>query len=280
MGYDQAKDEAADLIQKELEKAGIEVNDDTKSIINNIIQFEIKSAGRDNPGVNKLNSGCADSIRQLFGGKDGKFNLDIEKICNISIECWVGVQMKNSYMSRSDIPEAYKAVLEPLNKLFEPIKEEYRQEKQLKEALDKVQETIEGLGNNEQVKKQMGSANAEMLGDIVEKMSDSLEGVVDQSQRAEILTKGIKEMQQVVENAEKQAGKGEFGKVMNVLKSALKVVGTLGLDKTAKLEFTAATFAMNNKNAEQIKAFSKEQRSTLTASTQSINKAQEGRGRR
>ena len=60
-------------------------------------------------------------------------------------------------------------------------------------------------------------------------------------------------MQKFVENAEKQASKGKFGRIMNVLKSALKVIGTLGLSKKAKLEFSAAKFMLDNKNAEKIK---------------------------
>ena len=126
----------------------------------------------------------------------------------------------------------------------------------------------------------MGSGNAEILDGVAQKMNDRLKVVTKQSDRAEILVKGIGEMQKFVENTEKQAGKGKFDKVMGVLKSALKVIGTLGSDKNAKLEFAAAKFAMNNKNAEQIRAYSKGQLSSrLTVSAQSINKAQEGRRR-
>ena len=172
--------------------------------------------------------------------------------------------------------EAQKVIQEA----FVPIKEEYLQkEKQFEEVLNVVQDAVVKLGNSAQTKEQIGSANAEMLGDIAQKMNDRLEGVADQSQRAEILTKGIKKMQQVVEDAKEQAGKGEFGKVMNVLKSALKVVVTLGLDKTAKLEFAAAKFAMYNKDVEKIKVYSKEQVSMLNSSAKLVNKVQKARGR-
>ncbi len=210
-------------IKAELLKAGFEDNDKTDRIIDDICNFKLVRDRAAGTAVSKLDDKSSGAIRELFGGKDGSFNVDIEKICKIAI---------------GDV--------ENLQLFFGPIISEYKEEKQFKETLDMVQEAVVGLGNNEQTKKQkgvvglvndqvknqMGEANAEMLNGIVQKMKDRLEGVVDQSKRAEILTEGIKEMQKFVENAEKQAGKGEFGKVMNVLKSALKVVGTLGLDKT------------------------------------------------
>ena len=75
-----------------------------------------------------------------------------------------------------------------------------------------------------------------------------------------------------------EGGAGKFDKVINFLKSALKVVGTLGLDKNAKLEFAAAKFAMNNENANKIKEYSKTLSTTLKTLTQSIKKAQGGSG--
>ncbi len=41
------------------------------------------------------------------------------------------------------------------------------------------------------------------------------------------------------------------------LKASLKVVCTLGMNKSAKLELASAKFAMNNKNAEKMKATAK-----------------------
>ena len=148
-------------------------------------------------------------------------NLNIEEVCT-HIE----------KMAKTD--DAQKVIRE----VFKPIKEEYlRKEKQFGEALNTVQDEVVKLGA--QAKEQMGSANAEMLGDIVQKMNSRLEGVTKQSRKAKILAEGIAEMQQVVEDAEKQAGKGELGKVANVLKSALNIVDRLGSDKTAKPEFAA-----------------------------------------
>ena len=110
-------------------------------------------------------------------------------------------------------------------------------------------------------------------------MNDSLKGITDNSKKAEILGKGISNMQKFVENAEKQASKGEFGKVVNVLKSALKVIGTLGLNKNAKLEFAAAKFAMDSENAEKIKKASKSVSAKLSVSSNILQASNNARGR-
>lgn len=81
-------------------------------------------------------------------------------------------------------------------------------------------------------------------------------------------------MQKFVENAEKQASKGKFGRIMNVLKSALKIIGTLGLSKQAKLEFSAAKFTLDNKNAEKIKAGAKAMKEGLQKSSKVVTNAQ------
>lgn len=169
-----------------------------------------------------------------------------------------------------------------IQKAFAPIKAEPRQEKEkrLEKTLGLVQENITELVKNKNVRDLMGDANADKLAEMAQKMNDNLKGITDSGKKAETLGKGIEEMQTFVENAEKQASKGKFDRVKDVIKSALKVIIIGGADKNAKLEFAAAKFAMNNKNAEQIKAYSKDQLSNrLMASTQSINKAQEGRGR-
>jgi hypothetical protein len=102
-----------------------------------------------------------------------------------------------------------------------------------------------------------------------------------QSKRAEILVEGIGKMNEFLQNAEKEAGKDKFSKVMKVLKSALKVIGTLGLNKSAKLELAAATFLMDEKNVAKIKGVAQKVSRDLKTSVAFINekKNEKGMGR-
>jgi len=234
---------------------------EAEKIVDTIIAKTEKGV-KENEDFESLKKSCVDDFEKITD-RYGK-NLDIEKVCT---------HIEN--MAKTDKAQ------EVIKSAFAPIKAVYfKKEKQFKEALDQVQDEVVKLGKNSLVIEQMGEGNAEMLDGIAQKMNERLKVVTKPSHRAEILTKGIGEMQKFVENAEKQAGKGQFDKVINVLKSALKVVGTLGLDKSAKLKFAAAKFVMNNENASKIKEFSSEKTLSreLKSLTNSIKTAQSNRG--
>lgn len=244
-----------------LKEEQIEIVEKTKEILDFIIGKTGQEA-KEGADLDALKDDCAKGIKEII--KLYNKELDIEKVC--------------THIEKLALTDESQKIMQ---EAFAPIKAEYlEKEKQFEKELNLVQDELLKIGTNEQVKKQIGSGNAEMIANMAQKINDNLKVVTKQSHRAQTLAEGIKEIQKFVENAEKQASKGKFDRVKDVLKSALKVIITGGADKNAKLEFAAAKFAMNNKNAEQIKAYSKEQLSTrLTASTQSINKAQEGRGR-
>ena len=150
------------------------------------------------------------------------------------------------------------------------------------ESLDLVQDTVTSLGSSQSVRNLMGDANADKFADMTKKMNEKLQDLDDKSignrnkVKTSILVEEIDEMQKFVEYAEKQASKGKFGRIMNVLKSALKVIGTLGLSKEAKIEFSVAIFALDNMGAEKIKAeaavFKRHQKSSkVETNAQKIN---------
>ncbi len=93
------------------------------------------------------------------------------------------------------------------------------QKKGIEESLDLVQDTVTELSESVIIRQNMGDANADKFADMVKQMNSRLEGVENQGQRADILVEEIGKVNKFVENAEKQASKGKFGKIMNVLKS-------------------------------------------------------------
>jgi len=88
---------------------------------------------------------------------------------------------------------------------------------------------------------------------MIRTMNENLKGVENLGDRAEIMLKSMQKVDKYLENAGKQAGKSEIGKVLNVIKAGLKVVCTLGMNKSAKLELASAKFAMDNVNAGKLK---------------------------
>ena len=121
-------------------------------------------------------------------------------------------------------------------------------------ALDSVVTAIDTISKNEQLRESIGPTNSQKLDDTITKMTDNLKGVTDQGERADILIKGITKLDSFVQSVEKQNSTTKFWKIKNVLKASLKVALTLGLNKSAKLELSAAQFAMNNKDPEKLRS--------------------------
>lgn len=238
-----SRQEAKEQLLAEFEKAGVEVTPDINSIINEQLTHKVIILGKSEKRHDMMCDQVKVSLERIIEDNKEKLGPHTEKLCEI---------IENT----APTPQAKQA----LQTALAPTKAQYMEEAKAKsfgESLDLVQETVTNLGNSKSVRNLMGDANADKLADMTQKMNDRLKGVTDQGKRADILVKEIDKMNKFVENAEKQAGKGKFGKVMNVLKSALKVIGTLGLNKSAKLELSAAKFAMDNENAEKIKASAK-----------------------
>ena len=100
-------------------------------------------------------------------------------------------------------------------------------------------------------------------------------GVKNLGDRAEIMLKSVQKVDKYLENAGKQAGKSEIGKVLNVIKAGLKVVCTLGMNKSAKLEFASAKFAMDNVNAGKLKEAAEKTSSKLKSAMTVTRQAKE-----
>ncbi len=246
-----SKADAAEQLREAITKAGVEITSDIDSIINEQLTQKVVILGKRESRHEMMCDQVKVSLERIIEDNKEKLGLHTEKLCEI---------IENT----APTPEAKQA----LQTALAPTKAKYLPKEKIKtleEALDMVQDVVSGLGTSEAVRGVMGDANAEILGDMTKKMNDQLERL-DQtskqhnstettinSEKSSILLNNIGKMQKFVENAEKQASKGKFGRIMNVLKSALKVIGTLGLSKKAKLEFSAAKFMLDNKNAEKIK---------------------------
>lgn len=258
-----SREESKKQIVAEFDKAGIEVDVSLNSVINEQFIQKIQLLGKTEKFHERMAEDVVVSLDRIL--EDNKeLGPHAENICKILEDLAPNPEAKNT-----------------LQLAFAPIKAKYmtqEMERIFGESLNLVQENITELVKNKSIRDLMGDANADKLADMAQKMNDSLKGVKDNGKKAEILGKGIGKMQKFVENAEKQASKGEFGKVMNVLKSALKVIGTLGLNKNAKLEFAAAKFAMDSENVEKIKKASKSVSAKLAVPS-NIVQANNSRGR-
>ena len=250
-----SSEEAKKQIIAEFDKAGVEMNTDMNSIINEQFIQKIQVLGKREKFHEPMAEAVVVSLDRILENNK-ELGPHAEKICQILEELAPSPKAKNT-LQVAFAPTKAQYMVKEAGRIFE-------------ESLNLVQENITELVKNKNVRDLMGDANADKLADIAQKMNDNLKGAKDNSKNAEILGKGIGEMQKFVENAEKQASKGEFGKVMNVLKSALKVIGTLGLNKNAKLELAAAKFAMDNQNANKIKTASKTISSNLAKSTKGL----------
>ena len=250
--------EAQEQIHAEFEKAGFECPIDTNTLITEMTH-KITVLGKSEKRHGMMGEHTKITINRILENNKEILGPHAEKICEI---------LENT----APTPAAKEA----LQAVLAPTKANYMQKdkgKSFEESLDLVQETVTKFGQSQSVRNLMGDANADKMADMSQKMDDRLKGVTDQSKRADILVEEIGKMNKFVENAEKQASKGKFGKIMNVLKSALKVIGTLGLSKSAKLEFSAAKFAMDNKNAEKIKTAAKVVSGGLQKSAQAATNA-------
>jgi len=265
--------EAREQIIAEFNKAGVKINTDMESIINEQLTQKIQVLGKKSEKHLKLmTDAVVVSLDMILESNEKQLGPHAENICKILEEMAPNRRAK-----------------EALQVAFAPTKAKYMPKvtaKTFEESLDIVQENItEFIKNKSVIRDLMGDANADKLADMAQKMNNSLNGITDIGEKAKILSKGIGEMQNFVENAEKQASQGKFGKVMNVLKSALKVIGTLGLNKNAKLELAAAKFAMDSKNAEKITEASKKLSTSLNISAKVVRTANpesptnNGRGR-
>lgn len=141
--------------------------------------------------------------------------------------------------------------------------------------LDVVQSTMDNIAEHPSIRSTMGDAHADKIGNMIKKMNENLKGVDNLGDRAEIMLKGIKEVDKYVEKAGEQAGKSEFSKLSNVIKAGLKVVCTLGMNKSAKLELASAKFAMDNDNAHKLKEAAKVTSSGLKSAVNITSQAKE-----
>jgi len=130
-------------------------------------------------------------------------------------------------------------------------------------ALKSVVTAITTISKNGELRESMGTTNSKKLDDTITKMNDDLKGIKNQDKRAEVIIAGITKLDTFVQKVEKQNSTAKLWRVKNVLKASLKVVLTLGLNKSAKLEFSAAQFAMNNKDPEKLKSTIKSTSSSL-----------------
>ncbi|MEM6338489.1 MAG: hypothetical protein AAF673_00995 [Pseudomonadota bacterium] len=246
--------DAADQLADAMAKAGVEVTSNINSIINEQLTRKVVVLGKRENRHEIMCEQVKLSLERIIENNKEKLGPHAEKLCEI---------IENT----APTPEAK----ESLQTSLASTKAQYMDNAKAKDfgkSLDLVQETVTNLGNSKSVRNLMGDAHADKFADMTKKMNDRLKGVTDQGKRADLLVKEIDKMNKYVENAEKQASKGKFGKIMNVLKSALKVIATLGLSKSAKLELSAAKFSMDNKNAEKIKAGAKSVSKGLKASAQ------------
>ena len=117
--------------------------------------------------------------------------------------------------------------------------------------------------------------HADKIGSMIKTMNENLDGVDNLRDRAEIMLKSMQEVDKYLENAGKQAGKSELGKVSNLVKAGLKVVCTLGMNKSAKLELASAKFAMDNVNAGKLKEAAEKTSSKLKGEIKVTRQAKE-----
>ena len=178
------------------------------------------------------------------------------------------------------------------------------------ETLSIIQLDLDKLVNSDKLIQTMGEANAQKLRETWKDARDSIastsqhmedefkereernaqtrDAITDADKlwahrnknalAASTLINAIEDMQKIAEHAEKQANSSDIAKVVDVLKSALKVVVTLGQSKSAKLEFSAATFALNNKSSEKFKKQAKRTSKHLSkakTTSKALNKAYE-----
>lgn len=139
--------------------------------------------------------------------------------------------------------------------------------------LDTVQVTMTNIAENPSVRNTMGDVHADKIGQMVTEMNENLKGVDNLSDRAEIMLKGVQKVDKYVENAGKQAEQNKFGKISNIIKASIKVICTLGMNKSARLELASEKFTMDNTNAEKLKAGSKVLSSGLKTATIVTNQA-------
>lgn len=148
------------------------------------------------------------------------------------------------------------AAKQVLQETFLSVKADIVQEKkklEAAEALDVAQGMMDEIAGHPTIRSNIGDAHADKIGSMIKTMNEKLDGVDNLRDRAEIMLKSMQEVDKYLENAGKQAGKSELGKVSNLVKAGLKVVCTLGMNKSAKLEFASAKFAMDNVNASRLK---------------------------
>ena len=261
-----SKTDAADQLRDAITEAGVEITSDISSIINEQLTQKVVILGKSERRHEMMCDQVKVSLERIIENNKEKLGPHTEKLCEI---------IENT----APTPEAKQA----LQTALASTKAQYMEQAKSKsfgESLDLVQETVTKLGNSQSVRNLMGDANADKFADMTKKMNEQLQDIDDKAignqnkVKASVLVKEIGKMQKFVENAEKQASKGKFGRIMNVLKSALKVIGTLGLSKQAKLEFSAAKFALDNKNAEKIKAGAKVMKEGLQTSAKVVTNAQ------
>ena len=260
-----SKADATDQMIDTITKAGVEVASHINSVINEQLTHKVVILGKRESRHEMMCDQVKVSLERIIEDNKEKLGPHAEKLCEI---------IENT----APTPEAKEA----LKAALASTKSQYMEQAKSKtfgESLDLVQDTVTSLGSSQSVRNLMGDANADKFADMTKKMNEKLQDLDDKSignqnkVRASILVKEIGKMQKFVENAEKQASKGKFGRIMNVLKSALKVIGTLGLSKQAKLEFSAAEFTLDNKNTEKIKTGAKEMKEGLQTSSKVVVKA-------
>jgi hypothetical protein len=257
-------EEAKKQLEAEFKSAGVgvEIIADINSIILDQLISKVKLLGVNEDSDKSTCDTVMKSVEMLFDKTKKNEQLNELLFPKDQKKLWPHAQKICEIIENTAPTPASK---EALKKAFEPIKEKYLKSKEAKEfgkSLSKLQETITGLRKNQEVRNMMGDYNADKFAAMTKKMEEESNRYDRTGDKAKIIKKHIKQMQEFLGNAEKEASKGDFGKLMNVLKSALKVIGTLGLSKQAKLELSNSKFVLDNKNIATIKAgvkvFSKE----------------------
>ena len=144
----------------------------------------------------------------------------------------------------------------------------------IRTALDDVFSEIITLSEGENIKNILGENNSKKFKDMVEELNQEVSynapkekfgypSIQREKSRAKIMVTEIDKMILAVEEMGQQADKSKVRRVTNFLKASLKVVLTLGMNKSAKVKLSSTIFALNNKNIDKIKEIVKSTSSTL-----------------
>lgn len=231
------KREAIEQIFAKFDEAGVEITPDTQTLVNELAH-KVLVLGNKVRRHDTLSEHAKVTVNRILGDNPGLKDVAFD-ICEI---------LENLAPN----PEA-KQVLQGA---FLPVKAAIVEEKNKLEAtkaLKTVQSVLDEIAEDTTIRSNIGDIHADEIGSMIKTMNKNLKGVENLGDRAEIMLKSMQKVDKYLENAAKQAGKSEIGKVLNVIKAGLKVLCTLGMSKSAKLELASAKFAMDNVNASKLK---------------------------